>query len=224
MAQVIGVSILREGSVKGVCVLNSTENSSKLVSPTLIRLDEGERWYVVYTLPACEIRAQLQLGNQGFRTFLPKRQKTVRHARKLTTVVAAFFPRYLFVALDLSRDRWRSVSGTFGVASLVMQGDHPHPVPHGIVETLITSIDSRGLLRVNQDLQVGASVRLGTGPFAERLAILEHLNDSGRIRVLLKLLGRQVSVSMDSSNVLPWRPLSTGSPRSLRPSGLRKLT
>jgi transcription elongation factor/antiterminator RfaH len=191
-------------TVESVCVLNITKTSSKLVPrPPLLRLDLGERWYVVHTLPSCEIRAQLQLGNQGFRTFLPKRQKTVRHARKLTTVIAAFFPGYLFVILDLTRDRWRSINGTFGVASLVMQGDQPHPVPHGILETLITSVDSTGLLRVDQDLQVGASVRLGTGPFAERLAILEHLDDSGRVRVLLELLGQKVHVSMDRNNLLP---------------------
>lgn len=84
-----------------------------------------------------------------------------------------------------------------------MQGDQPHPVPYGVVETLITSIDSRGLLRVDQDLEVGSSVRLGIGPFAERLAILEHLDDSGRVRVLLELLGQKVHVSMDRNNVLP---------------------
>ena len=185
--------------------------------PPYCGLDLGERWYVVHTLPACEIRAQLQLGNQGFRTFLPKRQKTVRHARKLTTVIAAFFPGYLFVILDLTRDRWRSINGTFGVASLVMQGSQPHPVPDGILETLISSVDSRGLLRVDGGLKVGASVRLGTGPFAERLAVLKHLDDTGRVRVLLSLLGRQVHVSMDKSDILPagtrrdsvdWRPRS----------------
>ena len=196
-----------------MCVLDNTNSNSKLAprSP-LPRLDLGERWYVVHTLPACEIRAQLQLRNQGFQTFLPKRRKTIRHARKLTTVIAAFFPGYLFVRLDLTRDRWRSINGTFGVASLVMQGDQPHPVPHGILEALMSSVDSGGLLRVDQDLKVGASVRLGTGPFAERLAILEHLDDSGRIRVLLNLLGRQVHVSMDKSGVLPAgrRPHSVG--------------
>ena len=105
--------------------------------------------------------------------------------------------------LDLTRDRWRSINGTFGVASLVMQGGQPHPVPDGILETLISSVDFRGLLRVDRELQVGASVRLGTGPFAERLAVLEHLDDTGRVRVLLSLLGRQVHVSMDKSDVLP---------------------
>ena len=201
-------------TVESVCASHA---SKLLPRPPLLKLNLGERWYVVHTLPACEIRAQLQLGNQGFRTFLPKRQKTVRHARKLTTVIAAFFPGYLFVILDLTRDRWRSINGTFGVASLVMQGGQPHPVPDGILETLISSVDSRGLLRVDRELQVGASVRLGTGPFAERLAVLEHLDDTGRVRVLLSLLGRQVHVSMDKSDVLPAgrRPYSNGwRPRS----------
>lgn len=94
-------------------------------------LRPGERWYVVYTLPVREMRARMHLENQGFRTFLPQRPKTVRHARKFSTVVAPFFPRYLFVVLDLGLDHWRSVNGTFGVANLIMQGDMPNPVPFG---------------------------------------------------------------------------------------------
>jgi transcriptional antiterminator RfaH len=168
-----------------------------------LALGPGERWYVVHTLPLGEARAQIQLENQNFPTFLPKRQKTVRHARKLTSVLAPFFPRYLFVVLDLTRDQWRSVNGTFGVARLVMQGDQPAPVPRGVVEAMLASADERGLLKLSQKLKIGAPIRLATGPFAERLAILDRLDDSGRIRVLLDMLGRQVFVSTECSNALP---------------------
>jgi transcription elongation factor/antiterminator RfaH len=169
----------------------------------LATLDDRERWYVAYTRPRCEARAQVQLENQGFRAFLPRRQQTIRHARKLTSVLAPFFPRYLFVVLDLTRQRWRSVSSTVGVAGLVMQGDLPQPVPRGVVETLVASSDALGLLQLRQQLTVGGTVRLAAGPFAERLAILDRLDDSGRIRVLLDILGRQVLVSTEYSNVLP---------------------
>src|SRR5579862_8183633 len=81
-------------------------------------LDHGERWYAVHAQPFSELRAQGNLENQGFRTFVPKRHKTVRHARKLRTVESPFFPRYLFIVLDIERDRWRSVNGTFGVSRL----------------------------------------------------------------------------------------------------------
>lgn len=55
-------------------------------------LSDCERWYAVHTLPFAEARAEVQLHRQGFRTFQPKRHKTVRHARKSITVEAPFFP------------------------------------------------------------------------------------------------------------------------------------
>jgi transcriptional antiterminator RfaH len=170
-----------------------------------LSLDDGERWYAVHAQPFCETRAQANLENQGLRTFLPKRLKTVRHARKLRTVASPFFPRYLFVVLDLDRDQWRSVNGTFGVSRLVMRRDLPEPVPRGIVETLLASADARGLLQLADKLKVGSSVRMLAGPFAEQLATLEHLDDLGRVRVLVDLLGRQVSISTAAEHVLPLR-------------------
>jgi len=134
---------------------------------------------------------------------MPKRLKTIRHARKLSTIEAAFFPRYLFVGLDVGHDPWRKVNGTYGVSRLVTCGDEPQPVPHGIVEALIASTDARGILQLVDRLKIGGPVRLMAGPFAEHLAILDHLDDSGRVRVLLDLLGRQVLITTMEANVIP---------------------
>lgn len=172
-------------------------------SRRMAALSDCERWYAVHTLPFAEARAECQLERQGFQTFQPKRHKTVRHARKMSTVEAPFFPRYLFVILDLARHQWRKVNGTFGVSRLVMRGDEPHPVPPGVVETLIAAADARGILQLGDKLKVGAPVRLMAGPFAEQLAILEHLDDCGRVRVLLDILGRRVAISTGANNVLP---------------------
>jgi len=166
-------------------------------------LSEGERWYVVHTLPFAEARAEGHLHRQGFRTFQPKRQKTIRHARKLSRVEAPFFPRYFFIVLDPGRDQWRSVNGTFGVSRLVMQGDQPHPVPRGVVEALIATADARGILQLARHLQIGGPVRLMAGPFAEQIAILDQLDDSGRVRVLLDILGRQVTIRTVANNLIP---------------------
>jgi transcriptional antiterminator RfaH len=166
-------------------------------------LSDCERWYAVNTLPFAEARAEGQLQRQGFRTFQPKRRKTIRHARRLSTVEAPFFPRYLFIVLDLARHQWRSVNGTFGVARLVMRGDQPQPVPHGVVEALIAAVDTRGILQLGDKLQIGGRLRLMAGPFAEQLAVLDHLDDTGRVRVLLDILGRQVAIWTEANNVLP---------------------
>jgi transcription elongation factor/antiterminator RfaH len=165
-------------------------------------LRDGARWYAVHTLPHAEKKAAAHLENQRFRAFLPKRQKTIRHARKLSTVVAPFFPRYLFVALDLNRQHWRSVNGTVGVASLVMAGERPIALPHGVVESMLATADAHGLLRVWSNLKVGSTVRLAAGPFAEQLGILDRMDDSGRVRVLLDILGRQVPVCLSRAHAL----------------------
>ena len=182
-------------------VARSADHQLALTKPST--LSGSERWYAVHTLPFAEERAERQLQRQKFRTFQPKRHKTIRHARKLRTVEAPFFPRYLFIVLDLARHQWRSVNGTFGVSRLVMRGDQPHPVPRGVVEALIEAADARGILQLGRKLQLGEPVRLLAGPFAEQIAILDRLDDSGRVQVLLHILGRQAAVSTDVNNVLP---------------------
>jgi transcription antitermination factor NusG len=84
-----------------------------------------------------------------------------------------------------------------------MRGEEPHPVPYGVVEALIAAGDAHGILQLGPNLQVGGPVRLLAGPFAEQLATLDHLDESGRVRVLLDILGRQVAISTGANNILP---------------------
>jgi transcriptional antiterminator RfaH len=163
------------------------------------RLAPGERWFVVQAIPRREANALFQLEQQGFRAFLPVVMRTVRHARKVRAVKVAAFPGYLFVSLDLQRDRWRSVNGTFGVSRLIMGNAHPLAVPAGIVESLLDYRDESGVCRFERDLVAGQLVRIVSGPLAETLGKLIHLNDNGRVRVLLEILGGAVQVSMDKA-------------------------
>ena len=168
-------------------------------------LVNGSRWFAVHSLPQREAGAQNQLENQGFHTFLPLCLKTRRHARKREVVKAPIFPRYLFVVLDLDRDRWRSVNSTFGVARLVMTGDQPQPVPRGVVEALIAMTDDCGVLRFDEGgcLRVGQKVRILAGPFAERIGLLQRLDGNDRVRLLLDIMGGRIGVTMPSVALVP---------------------
>lgn len=171
-------------------------------SPRQAAPHAGSRWYAVYTQPYRETRAESQLAAQGFHAFLPRYRKTIRHARKLRTVSAPFFPRYLFVALDLERDAWRSVNGTFGVTSLVMGERFPRPVPRGIVENLMAAADAQEHLQLGDNLQVGDHVRLLSGPFANLMGELARCDGAGRVRVLLQLMGGAVMVSVNRGDLM----------------------
>ncbi len=164
-----------------------------------LELAPGERWYCVQTLPRREDAAAAQLMAQGFRVFLPRLLRTVRHARRLRTVRRPAFPSYLFVALDLGRHRWRAVNGTRGVARLVMADERPAPAPHGVVETLLDLVDVAGLSRFDVGLCEGQAVRVLSGPLAEAIGRLLRCDSGDRVRVLLEIMGGEICATLPRS-------------------------
>jgi transcription antitermination factor NusG len=166
-----------------------------------LELAPGERWFVARVLSHQENRAQLNLHRLGFRSFLPRLRRTVRHARKLRDTLQPLFPGYIFVIIDLSKHRWRSINGTFGVASLIMGGEQPRPVLPGVVEALVASCESHGVVRLDDGLEIGQKVRILSGPFAETLCRLARLDDRGRVQVLLEIMGMEVAVQLDRSGI-----------------------
>jgi transcription antitermination factor NusG len=132
---------------------------------------------------------------------LPRLRKTVRHSRKVRETISPVFPGYVFVALDVERARWRSINGTLGVARLLSAEGRPIPVPSGVVEAFILSLDEVGLLHFDLALRPGQSVSVVAGPFAQSLGVLQRLDGKGRVRVLLEIMGGAVSVTMDGANL-----------------------
>ena len=163
----------------------------------------GERWFLAHTLAKCEWKAELHLGAQGFRSYLPQIRKTIRHARQLKTVEAPLFARYLFIILNLDRDRWLSVGSTVGVSRLLTTRDgRPIPVPAGIVESLIERSETN-LTRLDAGLVKGQQVRILSGPFADFVGTLERLDEAGRVKVLLEMMGTAVPVTLHRSALAP---------------------
>jgi transcriptional antiterminator RfaH len=126
---------------------------------------------------------------------LPLHRNTVRHARQFRVALAPLFPRYLFVEVTIGRDRWSAIRGTFGVSHLIMDGDRPKAVPHGIVEALLAVTDDAGLVYLDATMRPGQKVRITSGPFAGLVGKLAATDGNGRVKVLLDVLGTEVMAS-----------------------------
>ena len=113
------------------------------------------------------------------------------------------FPRYLFVGLDLSLDRWRAIHSTIGVNRLVLAGEEPLPVPDGVIDDIRAREDGEGLVALGLPAGVGpgSRIRLVDGIFAEAKGVLERIADDHRVAVLLELLGREVRVFVAPASV-----------------------
>jgi len=161
------------------------------------------RWFVVHTHPRAELKATYHLARQGFESYLPRYLKRRRHARRIETVAAPLFPRYLFVAVDMTVQRWRSIYSTIGVARLVCNGDDPAAVPDGVVEALKTREDVNGFIKLDYrpPFRAGDKIRVLDGAFSSCLGLFEGMAERERIAILLDLLGRKVRVILDADLV-----------------------
>jgi transcriptional antiterminator RfaH len=161
------------------------------------------RWFVAHTQPQAEAKATAHLNRQGFEIYFPRYLKRRRHARRIETVAAPLFPRYLFVAVDLSAQRWRSIYSTVGVSRLVCSGDDPSAVPDGIVEALKSREDVDGFIKLDfrPPFRPGDRIRVLDGAFATCLGLFEGMAERERIAILLDLLGRKVRVVLDADLV-----------------------
>lgn len=158
-----------------------------------------QRWFVAQTHSHAEARAIANLERQGFSTYLPRYLKRRRHARKVELVPAPLFPRYVFVTIDMERQRWLSIQSTLGITRLVCDGRMPLAVPAGIVEGLMSRHDADGFVRLlaPRGLKPGDRVRVVGGAFEACLGLFEQMSDEQRITILLDLMGRKVRVTLD---------------------------
>jgi transcriptional antiterminator RfaH len=160
------------------------------------------RWYVVQSQPNAENKAIAHLERQGFTTYLPHYLKRRRHARRVDIVPAPLFPRYFFVAIDMTVQRWRSIYSTIGVAQLICNGDVPAAVSDEVVTTLKAREDAAGFIRLEpRPFRPGDKIRILEGVFADCLGLYDGMTDRDRVTILLDLLGRKVRVLVDAEAV-----------------------
>jgi transcriptional antiterminator RfaH len=84
-----------------------------------------------------------------------------------------------------------------------MQAGEPQAVPQGVVESLITAADTDGNVHFDFHLKEGQSIRVTAGPLADLVGQLEGLDDNGRVRVLLEIMGGKVRVALPQTLVAP---------------------
>lgn len=156
-----------------------------------------KRWHVVHTQTNREGLASQHLRQQGFEVYLPRLRRRRRHARRVDSVLAPMFPRYLFVRMDVDMCRWHAINGTIGVLHLILFGDAPAAMPDGVVEGIVAREDEGGAVALPARIfSKGERLRIVEGAFADQMGMFENMADEERVILLLDLLGRQVRVKL----------------------------
>ena len=80
---------------------------------------------------------------------------------------------------------------------LVSFGDRPIPIDERVISFLKRQTDAEGVIKGRSQLRPGQEVEIRGGPFDGLIAIIQDPpDDKGRVKILLKLLSRQISVKL----------------------------
>ena len=171
----------------------------------------GKRWYVIRAKPHRERLVNEQLSQQGLEVFFPAVR--VHPVNPRSARVRPYFPGYLFAHLDLAAvgvNRLRWMPAAIGLLEF---GGEAAIVPDALITQLqrrVATIQAAGGL-VLADLKQGDTVKITSGPFAGYEAIFDlRLRGAERVRVLLELLRRRVSVELDAGSIRKVRPNEAG--------------
>jgi len=151
-------------------------------------------WYVIYTHPKQEDRADKNLRAWQVETFFPriKERRFSTFTGKASFVTRPLFPRYIFARFRVS-ELFQKICFTRGVNSVISFGDGP-PIP--VENEMITLIQSRrneeGFISLGESLNPLDRVVINYGPFQNLIGIFEEeTTDARRVSVLLATVSYQ---------------------------------
>ncbi len=107
------------------------------------------------------------------------------------------FPGYVLVRMEMDDDTWYALRNTPGVTGFVNINNKPVPLEDRAVQAIMQGMAAETPV-VKMSFQIGDTVRIIDGPFADfRGEIDEINNEKGKIRVLVSFFGRETPVELD---------------------------
>ncbi|MFI3175530.1 MAG: transcription termination/antitermination protein NusG [Bacillota bacterium] len=160
------------------------------------------RWYVVHTYSGYEnkVKANIEktVENRGMQDQIleisvPMQDVVEMKDGQKKTVSRKVFPGYVLIRMEMNDETWYVVRNTRGVTSFVGPGSKPVALTELEVRTM--GIETT---EIEIDLEVGDSVRVITGPFADSVGQIQEVNVNKKIVVVsLSIFGRETPVELD---------------------------
>lgn len=167
-----------------------------------------DRWYAAGTHAGCGRLAMHHLARQGFVAYSPFGEESRIEKGKLVSKQLQLFPGYIFVNIDVSRDRWVAVNNTVGVTHLLPVNEmYPTPLPCGFVEDLQSLQAGGGFDSVRAECiahmySIGDKAEVTAGPWSGHTGEFVKYH-KGSLVLLMALLGKKLALGFHPNTVVP---------------------
>ncbi len=170
-------------------------------------------WYVVHSYSGYENKVKANLETRAksmhlegsiFEVVIPMEDVVEFKGGRKVTVPKKQFPGYILVRMYLDNDTWYAVRNTPGVTGFVGSGQKPSPLSRREVERIlgVEKGEEKKAPRFKPDWEVGETVRVVEGPFADFNGVIEDINvDQSKVRVLVDIFGRETPVELNFEQI-----------------------
>jgi len=165
-------------------------------------MEKKRRWQVIQSKPHHEERVAVQLKEQaGLDVYFPKIEVFSPRKGQRVKVVKPLFPSYLFARL-LMPDEWKLVTYTRGVARMLGSWKETSWIDDAVMDAIRARENEKDRLIHYYHFKPSESVVVKSGPLKDLYGIFErYVDDRGRVRILLSLIGYQASVEMEAEHL-----------------------
>jgi transcriptional antiterminator NusG len=166
---------------------------------------EGQ-WYVLHTYSGYENKVKrsiehrvdaLDLGDRVYEIVVPTQDEIEIRNSQRHTVQRKVFPGYVLVRMEMDDDTWYALRNTPGVTGFVNVNNKPVPLAETEVQSILKGMTAEAP-KVKMSFQLGDTVRITDGPFADFRGEIDEINqEKGKIKVLVSFFGRETPVELD---------------------------
>jgi transcription termination/antitermination protein NusG len=174
---------------------------------------EGRRWYVIHTYSGYENKVKknlesriesMDVRDQIHQVVIPTEEEIEIRDGQRRTVSRKLYPGYVMVEMnelhegdELSNRAWYVVRNTPGVTGFVGSGNKPVPLDDAEVKSILRTMRAEEP-KVKVSFQVGQTVRIVDGPFADFNGQVDSIDTAkGKVRVLVSMFGRDTPMELD---------------------------
>ena len=178
------------------------------VNKEVPEVDVNKSWYVIHTYSGFEQKVKISLEEQFERSssrealgeiIIPVEDVVEVRKGKKKVSSRKFFPGYILISVDMSRDIWYMIKNTAKVTGFLGGGGKPVPLSEDEVKTIKGQISGEtSQPKPKFSFEKGESVRVVEGPFINFNGTVDEVNQSkGKVRVMVSIFGRATPVELE---------------------------
>ena len=169
-------------------------------------------WYIVQAYSGFEkkvvqsIKDELKKHNlleKLEEILVPTHQVTEVKKGKRTKKEKKFFPGYVLIKVDLSKQIYHIIKNLQKVSGFLGSADKPTPISDSEIKRILGQVSENAVSqKTGMNFEIGEKVKVCDGPFASFNGLIEEIDEEkSRLKVSVSIFGRATPVDLEFNQV-----------------------